>query len=86
MTSSFARRFLLAALLVTLAGSGTALAVGDKHANGNPTGEPGDDTQQNPYMAKQDSRTLIFCAEDEMLVMESIDAATAEAVCLPGDQ
>jgi len=80
MTTSFARHILIAALLLTVAGS--VAAEGDKKGHGNPIGDPADDTYQDPYMAKQDERTLIFCAEDEMLVMESIDQASAEVACL----
>jgi hypothetical protein len=64
--------------------STTLIAGGGKLAYGNPTGDPAEDTYQTPYAnVGEDGRILVFCAEDELLVITPVDSGAAEASCQP---
>jgi len=80
MTMSFAK-MILTSLLLSVALS-AAYAGGGKNGYNNPTGDPADDTYRSPYVGMEDQRTMIFCAEDEMLVVTPVDDGSAEATCV----
>jgi hypothetical protein len=77
---------LLIATLVSSAllavGSG-AFAAGGQNANGNPTGDPAEDTYQNPFSNQGDGRMLIYCADDETLLILPAEGGAVEATCVP---
>ena len=60
-----------------------ANAGGDQNAHNNPTGDPPTDTYQVPYANVGDGRLMIFCAEDELLVITPVESGAAEATCVP---
>jgi hypothetical protein len=74
------------AVAAAIALSGTQLlAGGDKMAYGNPTGDPAEDTYQNPYASQGDGRLLIYCEEGETLVIVPVETGMAEATCQPAE-
>ena len=75
---------LLAAIIAISAGT-QVLAVGDKNAYKNPTGEPDDGEVLPPYSNKGDGRTLVFCGENETLVVTPVDEGAVELQCIPTD-
>ncbi len=60
-----------------------AFAGGDKNAYNNPNGEPSSGDFEAPYVNQGDGRVMVFCAEDEKLVVTPIDSGAVEAVCVP---
>jgi hypothetical protein len=75
-------RVLLVAIGMALVfASTTSFAEGGKKAYSNPGGEPAEDTYQTPYASEGDGRVLVYCAEDEVLVITPVDTGAAEAVC-----
>ena len=74
---------LTAAILVVLTSSNVAWAGGDKNAHNNPNGNPAEDTFQTPYANTGDGRMMIFCAENEMLVVTPIEPGALEVICIP---
>lgn len=68
-----------------LLSSAQPLASGGKEAYGNPTGDPAEDTYQNPYASQGDGRLLIYCEEGETLVIVPVEVGMAEATCQPAD-
>jgi hypothetical protein len=81
------RLLLIAAVSSAVAiAAGTALASGGQNAYGNPTGEPAEDTYQNPFSnSGEDGRMQIWCAEDETLVITPAEGGVMEATCVPAD-
>ncbi len=59
------------------------LAGGDQNAHNNPTGDPAEDTYQTPYSNAGDGRIMVFCAEDEKLVVTPVDTGAVDISCIP---
>jgi hypothetical protein len=72
----------LAAIIGLTAGA-QALAAGGQNAWNNPTGDPPSDTYQTPYANAGEGRMLVFCAEDETLVMTPTADGSVEITCMP---
>ncbi len=74
---------LAAAVILVLIGGSAVLAGGDKNAYNNPTGDPPEDTYLTPYANFGKGRMMVFCAEDEKLVITPVDVGSVEASCIP---
>lgn len=68
--------------LLALATSGTLWAGGDKNGYSNPTGDPAEDTYQTPFANSSGGRMLVYCADDEELVVTPVDGQAVEVTCL----
>jgi hypothetical protein len=61
-------------------------AGGDKNAHNNPNGEPSTDTFNPPYANyDNDGRMMVFCAEDELLVVVPAEGGALEVTCQPAE-
>jgi hypothetical protein len=72
-----------AAVILVLISSTAVMAEGGKNAYNNPTGDPPEDTYLTPYANFGGGRTMIFCDEDEKLVITPVDVGSVEASCIP---
>ncbi|NEX21117.1 hypothetical protein G3480_12475 [Thiorhodococcus mannitoliphagus] len=70
---------------MSLAFGSAALAGGGQNAYNNPTGDPAEDTYQTPYTNVGDGRIMVFCAEDESLVVTPAEGGAVEATCVPDE-
>ena len=61
-------------------------ASGGKNAYNNPNGSPADGDFDAPYVNAGDGRMLIFCDEQETLIMKPLADGSVEAVCVPTDE
>ncbi len=71
--------------IISLAASGPLLAEGGKNAHNNPNGSPSEDTFETPYTNPDGGRMMVFCAEDEKLVVTPLDSGAVEVTCVPAD-
>lgn len=71
---------------IALVFSAAAFAGGDKNAHNNPSGEPDDESFEMPFLNMGDGRVMVFCAEDELLVITPVNSGAADAVCIPDDE
>jgi hypothetical protein len=53
--------------------SSTLFAGGGKNAYSNPTGDPAEDTYQTPFANTDSGRMLVYCADEEDLVVTPVD-------------
>jgi hypothetical protein len=74
----------LAAVIVLVAAP-QALAAGGQNAYNNPTGEPAEDTYQTPYANAGGGRMLVFCADNETLVMTPAADGAMELTCVAAE-
>ncbi|MCP5417781.1 MAG: hypothetical protein H6965_11870 [Chromatiaceae bacterium] len=72
--------------VVSFAAAVPAWASGGKNAYNNPNGSPADEVFEAPYTNLGEGRVMLFCAEDEKLVVTPIDKAAVEATCVPDDE
>lgn len=81
------RTLLLASLAaVTLAFAAPLNAGGDKNAHNNPNGEPSTGTFNPPYANYDgEGRMMVFCAENELLVVVPAEGGALEVICQPVD-
>ena len=78
--------FLVSLAAVTLAFATPLTAGGDKNAYNNPNGEPSSSTFSPPYANyDSDGRMMVFCAEDELLVVVPAEGGALEVICQPAD-
>jgi len=64
--------------------SATLIAGGDQNGYNNPKGDPAEDTYLEPFANYDDSgRMMIFCAEDELLVVVPAEGGALEVTCQP---
>jgi hypothetical protein len=77
------KNLLLAAIAVIAVGfSPTLLAGGDQNGYNNPKGDIPDDTYNEPFANyDNDGRMMIFCAEDELLVVVPAEGGALEVTC-----
>jgi len=61
-------------------------ASGGKNAYNNPNGSSADGDFDAPYVNAGDGRMLIFCDEQETLIMKPLADGSVEAVCVPTDE
>lgn len=61
-------------------------ASGGKNAYNNPNGSPADGDFSAPYVNAGDGRMLIFCDEQETLIMKPLADGSIEVVCVPTDE
>ena len=59
------------------------MAAGDKNAYNNPTGDPPTDTYQTPFANAGGGRMLVFCADDETLILTPTADGSVEITCMP---
>ena len=65
-----------------LIGSSALFASGGQKAYSNPTGDPAEDTYLEPYTnGGVGGRMLVYCADDEKLVVTPVDGAGVEVTC-----
>ncbi len=72
--------------IISLAASGALLGAGGKNAYNNPSGSPSEDTFETPYVNPDGGRMMVFCAEDEKLVVTPVDTGTVEVTCVPAEE
>ena len=84
MTGSVAHNVLMTALVLSLVAP-AAYGSGDKNMNNNPGGDSPEALYQSPSVGVENERTMIFCGEDELLVVTPINGAAAEAFCMPAE-
>jgi hypothetical protein len=71
---------------VTFAFAAPLTAGGDQNAHNNPNGEPSSSTFNPPYTNyDSDGRMMVFCAEDELLVVVPAEGGALEVICQPAD-
>ncbi len=64
--------------------SATLIAGGDQNGYNNPKGDPAEDTYLEPFANYDDGgRMMIFCAEDELLVVVPTEGGALEVTCQP---
>ncbi|NCA89075.1 MAG: hypothetical protein EOM92_09190 [Gammaproteobacteria bacterium] len=63
----------------------TLAASGGKNAYNNPNGSPADGDFDAPYVNAGDGRMLVFCDEQETLIMKPLGDGSIEMVCVPVD-
>lgn len=73
------------ATAIVLIATSPALAGGGQNAYNNPTGSPAEDTFQMPYANTDGGRMLVFCAEDETLVMTPTGDGAVELTCVAAE-
>jgi hypothetical protein len=62
--------------------SSTLIAGGDQNGYNNPKGDIPDDTYNEPFANFDgDGRMMIFCAEDELLVVVPAEGGALEVTC-----
>lgn len=67
---------------IGIASSAGLYASGDKNANNNPNGTPDSDTFDTPFANYDgDGRMMVFCAEDELLVVIPASGGALEVTC-----
>jgi hypothetical protein len=81
--AKFAITKLAILVLMSLVCVSATLAAGGKNAYNNPTGDPAEDTYQTPFVNVGDGRIMVFCAEDESLVVTPAKGGVVEAACVP---
>lgn len=68
--------------VIALAFSAGLYAAGGKNAYNNPSGDPSSDTFETPFANYDgDGRMMIFCAEDELLVVIPAEGGALEVTC-----
>lgn len=60
-----------------------SLAGGDKKTYNNPGGDPREETLLPPYANEVGGRMSLFCAQDEKLVVTTVDRSAVEVTCIP---
>ena len=77
------KNLLLAAIAAIAVGfSPTLLAGGGQNGYNNPKGDPAEDTYNEPFANyDSDGRMMIFCAEDELLVVIPTEGGALEVTC-----
>ena len=73
------------AAIICLAASAPLLGEGGKNAHNNPIGSPSDDNFEAPYANRGDGRMMVFCAEDEKLLVTPVDGGVIEVTCMLAD-
>ena len=58
------------------------LAGGDKNAYSNPTEDPAEDASRTPFANAEGGRMLVYCADEEDLVVTPVDRNAVEVPCL----
>lgn len=79
------KRLVALVAVIGIATSSLSLAGGDKNAHNNPKGDPPGDTYLEPYANPGDGRMMVFCAEDEKLVVTPVDIGAVDATCVPAN-
>jgi hypothetical protein len=82
--STMLRKHLILASLtaIALASSAGLYAAGGKNAYNNPSGDPSSDTFETPFANYDgDGRMMVFCAEDELLVVVPAEGGALEVTC-----
>ena len=77
-------RVLSAITAATLLATTALYAGGDKNAHNNPNGRPTTDSFDVPFANYDDGgRMMIFCAEDELLVVVPAEKGALQVTCVP---